>query len=174
MSSSRSKLIHEAPFTGPSWLAAALWLLLALIAQVTVMHYVTFRGGEPSLVLVAVVWFAIRVNTRRAAMYGLAAGLFEDLLATATGGAWTISTTLVAIVAGMLSRGFFADSLPLVSVITAIATLVRALFFWIVMALEGYPSGLATRHFHQALIEAVLNAVVMIVVMLAVRRYEHR
>ena len=136
------------------------------------MHYAIIRNAEPSFVLVAVVWFAIRVNTQRAAIYGLAAGLCEDLLSTSTGGAWTISTTLVAIIAGTLSRGFFADSLPLVSLITAIATLLRSLLFWIVMAFEGYPSGLATPHFHQALWEALFNAILMIVVMLAVRRYE--
>ena len=136
------------------------------------MHYAIIRNAEPSFVLVAVVWFAIRVNTRRAAIYGLAAGLCEDLLSTATGGAWTISTTLVAIIAGTLSRGFFADSLPLVSLITAIATLLRSLIFWIVMGFEGYPTGLATTHFHQALWEALFNAILMIVVMLAVRRYE--
>ncbi len=151
-----------------------MWLVIALLLQVTLLHFVTIHDVAPSLVLVAVVWFAIRVNTRRAAIYGLAAGVCEDILATATGGAWTISTTLVAIIAGTLSRGFFADSLPLVSLITAVATLLRWLLFWMVMALEGYPSGLATMHFHQALLQAVLNAAVMIAVMLAVRRYEHR
>lgn len=138
------------------------------------MHYVNIRGAEPSLVLVAVVWYAIRVNTRRAAIYGLAAGVCEDILATLTGGAWTISTTLVAIIAGTLSRGFFADSIPLVSLITAIVSLLRSLLFWIVMALEGYPSGLARLHFHEALLEAALNGAIMIVVMLVVRRFEHR
>ena len=127
---------------------------------------------EPSFVLVAVVWFAIRANPVRATIYGLAAGIGEDILATGTGGAWTISTTLVAIVAGALSRGFFADSLPLVCTVTAIATLVRWLAFWIVMALEGYPSGLATMHFHEALVSAVVNALVMLVATLAVRRYD--
>ena len=153
-------------------MTASLWLVLALLVQVMVMHYVIIRNAEPSFVLVAVVWFAIRVNAQRAAIYGLAAGLCEDILSIGTGGAWTISTTLVAIIAGALSRGFFADSIPLVSLITAIATLLRSLIFWIVMAFEGYPSGLATTHFHQALWEALFNGIVMIAVMLGVRRYE--
>jgi rod shape-determining protein MreD len=170
---SRGK-IQEAPFAGPSWLIASAWLAAALLAQVTVMHFVILRDAEPSLVLVAVVWFAIRVSARRAAIYGLAAGLCEDILSTSTGGAWTIATTLVAIIAGALSRGFFADSLPLVSLITAIATLVRSLIFWIVMAFEGYPSGLGGMHFHQAVWQAVFNAAIMLVVMVAVRRHEAR
>lgn len=146
--------------------------MLALLAQVTLVHFVTVRGVEPSLVLVAVVWFAIRVNTQRAAIYGLAAGLGEDILATGTGGAWTISTTIVAVIAGALSRGFFADSLPLVCVITAIATLVRLLVFWVVMAFEHYPSGLAVLHFHEAWVAAALNAFVMLVAMIVARRFD--
>lgn len=171
MSSSRSK-IRIRPFSGPSWLVAAGWLLAALFAQITIAHYIAIRDVAPSFVLVAVVWFAIRVDAQRATTYGLAAGLAEDILATGTGGAWTISTTLVAIIAGALSRGFFADSVPLVCTITAIATLLRSLIFWIVMAFEHYPPGLARLHFHQAMIEALLNALVMLAAVLAARRYD--
>jgi rod shape-determining protein MreD len=144
-----------------------------LLVQVTLVRFVSIRGVVPSLVLVAVVWYAIRVDSRRAAIYGLIAGLCEDVLATGTGGAWTISTTLVAIVAGMLSRGFFADSIPLVAVICAVATLVRNLLFWIVMGVEGYPPGLGMMHFHQALLQALLNAALMAVIALGVRFYEN-
>lgn len=170
---SRSK-IHEAPFAGPQWYVAAAWLALALLLQVTLVHYVSVRGVAPSLVLIAVVWYAIRVDSRRAALYGLIAGLFEDILATGTGGAWTISTTLVAIVAGALSRGFFADSIPLAAAIVAVATLVRSLAFWIVMGIEGYPPGLGTMHFHQALVQSLLDAAVMAIVTLVVRHVENR
>jgi rod shape-determining protein MreD len=171
LSSFRNK-IHEAPFVGPSWYVAGGWLAVALVLQATLLHYIAIRGVQPSAVLVAVVWYAIRVDSRRAAAYGLLAGLCEDMLATHTGGAWTISTTLVAIIAGALSRGFFADSVPLVASLTAVATLVRYLFFWIVMGFEGYPSGLATLHFHEAVAQGIFNAALMIVVMMVVRRYE--
>lgn len=167
----RSKA-REAPFTGPSWLVASSWLVAALLAQVTVVHFAAVRGIEPSFVLVVVVWFAIRATTQRAAIFGLAAGLGEDILATATGGAWTISTTLVAIIAGALSRGFFADSLPLVATITAIATLLRWLIFWVVMGFERYPSGLAVMHFHQAIGGAILNAALMVAATIVVRRFD--
>lgn len=174
MSSSRSK-VHEAPFSGPRWWVAALWLALALLAQISgIVHYVAIRGVVPSLVLVAVVWYAIRVDSRRAAVYGLIAGLLEDVFATGTGGAWTVSTTLVAIVAGTLSRGFFADSIPLVTVLVALATLSRSLIFWIVMGFQGYPSGLGTIHLHQALIQSLYNAAVMALATLGVRHFESR
>ena len=163
---------HVAPFVGPPWHIALVWLLLAGVAQATVVHFLAVRGVVPSLVLVAVVWYAIRVDARRAAIFGLAAGLFEDVLGANTGAAWTIATTLTAIGTSVLSRGFFADSIPLVCVMTALATLVRALLFWTTMAFEGYPPGLGWQHFHEALIQAGLNVVVMVVAMLVTRRLD--
>lgn len=139
--------------------------------QVTLVHLVTFRDVVPSLVFVAVVWYAIRVDVWQAAAYGLAGGLLEDALATDTGAAFTISTVIGAITAQMISRGFFADSFPLVATITVAATFVRQLVFWVVRGFEGYPPGLATMHFHEAVIAAAMNAVVMMVVMILLRRF---
>jgi rod shape-determining protein MreD len=171
LSSSRSKP-HVAPFVGPPWYVAAAWLALALVAQTTLVHYLTVRGVVPSLVLLVVIWYAIRADVRRATLYGLAAGLAEDAVAMQTGAAWTISTAATAALASVMSRGFFADSIPLVTVTTVIVTLMRALLFWVVMALTGYPSGLAVLHFHEALWQALLNVVVMIAAMLVARRFE--
>ncbi len=163
---------HVAPFVGPAWYVAAAWLAAALLAQSTIVHYVAIRGVVPSLVLVAVVWYAIRVDARRAVLYGLAAGLCEDALSAQSGAAWTIATSLSAVLASVLSRGFFADSIPLVILITVVTTLVRALFYWIVAALGGYPPGLGLMHLHEAVLASVLNAVVMVVVMLLSRRFD--
>ncbi len=136
------------------------------------MHYLAIRNVVPSFVLVVVVWYAIRVDARRAATYGLVAGLCEDALSAQTGAAWTIATTAVALVASVLSRGFFADSIPLVSAIVLVVTLLRAVLFWTVMALGGYPSGLGGMHFHEALLQAALNVVVVVAAMLVVRRLD--
>jgi rod shape-determining protein MreD len=130
------------------------------------------RNVVPSFVLVVVVWYAIRVDARRAATYGLCAGLCEDVLSAQTGAAWMISTGVSALLASLLSRGFFADSIPLVMVITASATLVRALCFWIVMALFGYPPGLGSMHLHEAVAQAALNVAIIVVAMLIARRFD--
>ncbi len=122
--------------------------------------------------LVVVVWYAIRVDARRAVLYGLAAGLCEDALSAGSGAAWTIATSLSALLASVLSRGFFADSIPLVILITIAATLVRALLYWVAAALEGYPPGLGAMHLHEAVIASALNAVVMVIAMLVGRRFD--
>jgi rod shape-determining protein MreD len=171
LSSSRSKP-HVAPFVGPAWYVAAAWLAAALLAQSTVVHYVAIRGVVPSLVLVVVIWYAIRVDARRAVLFGLAAGLCEDALSAQSGAAWTIATSLSAVLASVLSRGFFADSIPLVIVITIVTTLVRALIYWIVAAIAGYPPGLGAMHLHEAVGAAALNAAVMVVAMLLGRRFD--
>lgn len=147
---------------------------MAVLAQKTFAHYLIVRDVEPSFVLVAVVWYAIRVNSRNAAIYGLIAGLLEDLLATGTGGAFIISTTIVAVSASVISRGFFADSFALVATITAVATLLRQLVFWIVMAATGYPPGLSTLHLHEAILQAIYNGVTMLIVMAIARRFDSR
>ncbi|HEX3457870.1 MAG TPA: rod shape-determining protein MreD [Candidatus Baltobacteraceae bacterium] len=171
MSSSRDKP-HVAPFVGPAWSVAAAWLALALLAQATVVHYLAIRNVVPSFVLVVVVWYAIRVDARRAAIYGLVAGLCEDALSAQTGAAWTIATTLGALVASVLSRGFFADSIPLASGIVLVVTLLRALIFWTVMALGGYPGGLGAMHLREALLQAALNVAVIVAAMLVLRRFD--
>jgi rod shape-determining protein MreD len=171
LSLSRDKR-HVAPFTGPAWYVAAGWLFAAAVLQTTFGHVLSIRGAVPSFILVAVVWYAIRVDALRAAAYGLAAGLLEDALAATTGAAWTVSTLVTAVAISLSSRGFFADSIPLAAVVTALATLLRALLFWTIASLEGYPPGLATLHFHQALFASVLNVCTTIAAMLLMRRYE--
>ncbi len=143
------------------------------------MHYATWRHAEPSLVLISVVWYALRTDARRAVLYGLIAGASEDLLGGAltgagTGGGWTIATTLTALLVSSLSQRFFADSIPVVTAAVAAATLFRRLIFWIVMSLEGYPKGYAGAHFHQALWEALMNVILVMLLMLAARFIERR
>jgi rod shape-determining protein MreD len=163
---------HVAPFVGPPWYLAAAWLAAAVAAQATAVHYFAVRGVVPSLVLVVVVWYSMRADALRATIYGLAAGLCEDALSAQTGAAWMIATGLAALLASRLSRGFFADSIPLATMIVVLATLLRALIFWSVMAFSGYPPGLGTMHFHEAVVQAALNAVIIVVAMLVARRFD--
>ncbi len=151
-----------------------MWLLAALVLQATLMHYTIVRGVEPSIVLVAVVWYAMRADTGRALLLGFFAGLGEDLIAFDAGGAWTFSTMAAAFVASLPSRRFFEDSIPLFMLVTACTTLVRALVFWSIESIEGYPPGLGTMHVHEAMLQALLNAVLAGIVMLVTRRWERR
>lgn len=138
------------------------------------MHDAIVRGVEPSLVLVAVVWYATRADAGRAALYGLMAGLGEDLLAFDAGGTWTFATVAAALVASLPRRRFFEDSIPFFMIVTALATLVREAVFWSLKGIEGFPPGLGAIHFHQALEQAALNASLAGLIALVARRFERR
>ncbi|HET6894448.1 MAG TPA: rod shape-determining protein MreD [Candidatus Baltobacteraceae bacterium] len=158
----------------PPWWIAVLYLLLALIAQMELLHFVTFRGAQASAVLIVVVWYALRADTLPAAVLGLVAGLCEDVFSAGTGVAWTASSALTAIFVTWLSRWFFADSVPILAGVVIVATLLRRMLFWVVMALQGYPPGYARIHLHQALWEALLNALLVSVLLLLARLRESR
>ncbi len=157
-----------------TWPSAIGWLALALFAQIELLAGAAIHGAELSTVLVTVVWFAVRVDLRSAALFGLIAGACEDIFSAQTGAAWTLSTTLTAAAASVLSRGFFADSVPLLAVLVLFCTLLRRLIFWVIMALQGYPAGYAGLHFHQALWEAALNAAFTVVAFTLLRFWRAR
>jgi rod shape-determining protein MreD len=159
--------------TTPIWWRAALYLFIALFVQLNLMHYAQFRGAEASAVLIVVVWYALRADLLSAAALGVCAGLCEDIFGY-TGVGWTIATPLVAMFVSWLSRWFFSDSVPILAGVTILATLLRQMIFWIVMALQGYPPGYARVHFHQALWEALLNAVLVTLLLLLARWREAR
>lgn len=165
----------SAPITAPVWWQAGLYLVLALLAQITVMHYLRFRGAEPSLVLVAVVWYALRADLLYAAAFGFVAGLCEDAFSAFPAGAgagWIVALPITTLFVSWLSRWFFADSIPVVAGVVAIATLFSRMLFWVLMALQGYPAGYARLHLHQALWEALLNAMLASLLMLIGRSRE--
>jgi rod shape-determining protein MreD len=172
LSFSRSRA--PVPYAGPSLRIALLWLALALVAQGTIMHGIVVRGAEPSLVLVTVVWYATRVDVGRATIFGLVAGVGEDLIAFDAGGSWTFATAIAALLASLPRRRFFEDSMPFFMIVTALATLVRDLLYWVLKKIEGFPAGLGTLHFHQALWQALLNALLAALVMVVARRFERR
>jgi rod shape-determining protein MreD len=164
----------SAPIIAPPWWTAAFYLLVALLAQVEFMHYVSLRDAEPSAVLVVLVWYALRADMLHAAAFGVAAGLCEDIFSAQTGVAWTAAMPLTAMFVSWLSRWFFADSIPIMAGVVIVATLLRRMVFWVVMALQGYPAGYARMHLHQALWEALLNAMLVTVLLLVARWREAR
>jgi hypothetical protein len=140
-----------------------------------VLHYFTLRGAELSVVLVTIVWYGLRVDLLRAAVFGLIAGACEDALGAQTGASWMIANAGTAMFASALSRWFFADSTLVTAGVVVAATLLQRLLFWVAMALwASYPAGYARVHFHQALWEAVLNAGFVVAAGIAVNRLRAR
>jgi hypothetical protein len=98
------------------------------------------------------------------------AGVLTDAVA-GTGGAWTLAYTLLALVCGGITRGFFADGVVLPSLFVGVAVVVRSALFWIIMSAEGYPRGFGAVHLHAALESGVLTAVYAFVYLLFRSRF---
>lgn len=139
----------------PSLAATLAWLVGAALVQATVGHALAIRGAVPSLVLIVVVFAAVRLGTKRALLIGIFGGLLEDALTAGTIGAWTIATGLTALAIGSLARVLFSDAPPAFICAVVFGSLLRSALFWAWMSLNGYPPGLAGTHAHLALTEAL-------------------
>ncbi len=144
---------------GPAYWPVFGWTTLLAFVQTVLVPLFAFRGAVPSLVTIAVVLYASRAGARRGALLALPAGLFEDIFA-GTGGGWTVSTTLVALLVGLFTRRMFADGAFVPAVLCGGAVLVRDLLFWSIMRIEGFPPGFAVAHLHASLWRALLTALV--------------
>jgi len=144
---------------GPAYWPVFGWTTLLAFLQTVVVPLFAFRGAVPSLVTIAVVLYASRAGSRRGALLALPAGLLEDVFA-GTGGGWTVSTTVVALLVGLFARRMFADGAFVPAVLCGAAVLVRDLMFWPIMRIEGFPPGFAVAHMHTSLWRALLTALV--------------
>jgi rod shape-determining protein MreD len=156
--------------SGPSFWRSAGCVALGLFVQTVFAPILAVRGGIPSFVTIAVVLYALRVGARRGALLGLLAGVLTDAVA-GTGGAWTLAYTLLALLCGAVSRGFFADGVVLPSLFVGVAVVVRSAVFWVIMSVEGYPRGYGAMHLHAALESGVLTAIYAFVYLLFRSRY---
>jgi rod shape-determining protein MreD len=144
---------------GPAYWPAFGWTALLAFLQTVLVPLLVFRGAVPSLVTIAVVLYASRAGSRRGAMLALPAGVREAVFAGTAGG-WTISTTIVALLVGLVSRRMFADGAFVPAVLCGLAVLARDLMFWSIMRIEGFPPGFAVAHLHTSLWRALLTALV--------------
>jgi rod shape-determining protein MreD len=165
-SSFRSIEVVAGPALAPTiGLTVAAVFVQTMFAQIVVVH-----GAVPSLVTIAVVLYSAKAGARRGAILGLIAGVLEDSFA-ASGGAWTIATTLMALTVGAISRTFFSDGFAMLGALVAFAVLLRDALFWIEMSLAGYPRGFAAAHLHAALWQAALTGGCAVVYLVARSRF---
>ena len=155
---------------GPAFWRSAGCVALGLFVQTVFAPLLVVREGIPSFVTIAVVLYALRLGARRGAVLGLIAGVLTDAVA-GTGGAWTLAYTVLALLCGAVSRGFFADGVALPALFVGVAVIVRSGLFWVIMSAEGYPRGFGTVHLHGALESGALTAVYAFVYLLFRARF---
>ncbi len=155
----------------PSFALLCALMLVAIIAQSTVLQSVSLRGAHISLVTVLLVWTGLRCGVGAGGWLGLIAGLAEDAL----GGSGTavVGTTLAGYAAGLLSVRFFSDSLPVFLTAVAGATFLRGLIAYLVLEIGLGERGLFHRLSHEWAWQALLNCAVAAVALLVMRVAAH-
>ena len=120
-----------------------------------------------------VVWYAIRVDAPRAALFGLVAGLCEDVLARANRRRLDDCDGVDRGASPACSRAdFLPIRIPLVCAIDRGGHADARVDLLDGHGLRRLSAGIAGQHFHQALLEAALNVAVMLLAMLLARRFE--
>jgi rod shape-determining protein MreD len=105
---------------GPTFAAVIVMLLIAVVAQVSVVSRLPLPGGRPDLVLMLLATVALVLGPVNGAILGFASGLFGDLLSTHVLG----QSALVFLLVGYLV-GLVADATER-SVVTALAVVTGA------------------------------------------------
>jgi hypothetical protein len=95
----------------------------------------------------------------------LLAGAAEDALAGVSGVAWTFATGLAGALAGRLHGTWMADAKLALVPAAAVVTLVRFFAYALVMQAQREPVPFAVAHFHTALWQSALDALLAALVL---------
>lgn len=144
---------------GPSFRVTLGVVVAAALVQTALGHFVDVRGAFPSLVMIAVVIYAIRADLLHAILVGALAGILEDSL-SGTGGAWLVATTLVAAGSNGVTRIAFSDGIVQRAAYIALAVVVRDAIFRLVLQLQGFPTLPFSASLRTAAVQGALTAVV--------------
>ncbi len=148
-----------------SWLLAL--GLAAIVLQSTLLRDAGVRGGSLSILTVLLVWAGLRSGPAAGGLLGLITGVVEDALGG--GGANVLGTTLVGYIAGVLSGRFFADSLPVFVSAVAVATWLRGVLGYAVLAFGMGERGMWVAWWHALAWQTLLNCTFAVVLVLALR-----
>jgi rod shape-determining protein MreD len=142
-----------------------LGIMLALALQTTVAPFLLAGGVGVDLVLVVVVWTALQFGPAIGLLSGATAGLAQDALSGGIIGVGGLSKTLVGFIAGVIGSQFIVtNALPRFFVLFAGAALHGVVFLGLYSIIDRRGFVVPWR---SALIQALLTAVVGIVLMMA-------
>lgn len=104
-------------------------ITLALVAQTTAFHFTRGAAPWPDLVLLLLVYGALRMGKMGGVELGLAVGFAEDMLSYGVLGANTCAKSIIGFGMGKLREDLISDSATSRALFTAAATAVDALIY---------------------------------------------
>ncbi len=134
-------------------------LLVGAVLQSIWLERIRIFGGRPDLVLLLVVTWAIIRGLNEGVTWGFIGGLCCDLLSGGPFGLWTITLTVVALVAGQDWVQRLGPTSIRLALMSALGTLLGHTVFLLLMGILGYTINLSKTYTMLVLPAALLNFV---------------
>jgi rod shape-determining protein MreD len=122
---------------GKNVIWATVFTLVAAILQSTLLARLAIYHAVPDLALGILVFISYNTGSMSGQLTGFFSGLLLDFLSAAPLGLNTFVRTIVGATVGLMKGTFFLDTLLLPMALCGAATLMKALFFWVLHLLFG-------------------------------------
>ncbi len=117
------------------YIVSAILLILLAIVQSTLLHYIAIMGVKPDILLVALVFIAIRRGSMTGQISGFIGGLAEDVISIAPLGFNALIKTVTGFLYGIMEDKIVMDPIIFPFILVAIATFIKYIFITIIAAL---------------------------------------
>ena len=111
--------------------------LIAFILQSTVMNHFGIFQMSPNLILCLVVIFSFLYEGYHGIIFGLIFGLISDICFAEIIGIASMCNFAVALICIEMKRYLYKESMISVTIVSAVGTIIYALFYWSVNRLLG-------------------------------------
>lgn len=102
----------------------AVMFLLSLILPGTIFHFWSWSGIKPDLLMLLTIYMAMHHRLSSSLLWGVGAGLLEDLYLGRYIGMYTLSLTVVAYVSYWLAERWYRENFPLTTFMVFLVTAV--------------------------------------------------
>ncbi|WP_092334515.1 rod shape-determining protein MreD [Desulfosporosinus hippei] len=109
------------------YILIAVMFLLSLILPGTLFHFWSWSGIKPDLLMLLTIYIAMHHRLRSGLIWGVAAGLLEDLYLGRYIGMYTLTLTVVAFLSYWLAERWYRENFPLTTFMVFIVTAVGQL-----------------------------------------------
>jgi rod shape-determining protein MreD len=116
---------------------ATVFALVAAILQSTLLSRLAIYHAVPDLTLGILVFVSYNKGSMSGQLTGFFSGLLLDFLSAAPLGLNTLVRTIIGATVGLMRGSFFLGAVLLPMALCASATLMKALFFWLLHLLFG-------------------------------------
>lgn len=120
--------------------ALLLLILMSVVAlQSSLAPYIRLFSGQPNLVLLIVIAWALDIDWREAFSWALIGGVLQDLMSIAPLGTSALPLIVAVFVAKQLDRQFEGLSILIYFFVAVVASLAAQVVLFVGLGLVGYP-----------------------------------